>query len=483
MLVTALSVLIVLSLGAIAWMGYVMARPRHDLGGEMVGTETILLGCWLVAVVFFGPNFLALRPAGIFDITIERALFIALLLMLTRSLLRGQVHFSRSLTVEWLMLLFLLLCFLSMVQFGFGTASPGYPSPWFTFLSGYLFPFIVFVYAKWHVVGQRAVRCIFYFVFLAGLYLVLVSPLEFFQLRQYVFPQYINDPTILLHLDRARGPFQNAGLNGLAILFGFLCGVYLTDHKQGIDRGVHIGLLALFFPAIFFTQTRSVYLGFLVVLLGLLFFYRTSFPKWKAFFLPLSLAFLLAAINSPRLAFEERSKGGVMQVDEVKIRFTLMERSIAMIGDQPFRGVGLAQFIPASVQRYKGRYPIPESTTEQTQHNHLLGLAAELGIVGMLIYVGIVGNILVRGSYLIARLRPRNPTLANLPLVLILLMISYLLSAMFLEPSYFLASNATFFTFAGILDGLYDRMMSNGQVDLAEVEGCAISGRPGSARV
>ena len=346
-----------------------------------------------------------------------------------------------------------------MLRFGFLSPEPErFPDPWFVFITGYFFPFIVFVFAKNFLTGDQDLLVVLHALFYFGTYLAIIAFLEFFQLRQYVYPQYINDPDFLLHLDRARGPFLNSGLNGMAILFGFLSGLHLFFQKRGLTQWVYIFFLSLYFPAVFFTQTRSVYLSFIVILGGLLVFYHTPFPKMKVLALPIAFLLIFVAMQSERFFSADRRTGGVLQVTEVVVRFQLLDRSFQMVRNNPLFGVGLAQFIPESFKRYRGRGgAVAESADEQTQHNHLMGLTVELGLFGIMTYLGVL--ILIFKRIIQARkFIPEGGLVGtNFLLISALMWAVYLNTNLFLEPSYFLFINAVPFMFAGMADRLFQQ--------------------------
>ncbi len=241
-------------------------------------------------------------------------------------------------------------------------------------------------------------------------------------------------------------------------MIGFACGIHLLSLKRGFARLFHTILLALFFPAVFFTLTRSVYLCFLLTLGTLLFAYRTPFPKWKLLSIPLALALIFALVNLPRLASSERREGGVYQVQEVLIREALLKRSVIMIMDNPLFGVGLAQFIPASLAKYKGLVPTSESSEEQPQHHQLIGMTVELGLVGVSVYLAIIAMFLKRVFALYRGLPHFGLISSNLAVIIGISMSVYILNNFFIDSSFQLFPNLLFFTFGGLADGLYYRL-------------------------
>jgi hypothetical protein len=433
--------------------------------GEESNLPAILLACWLVASAVFGPNFFILRIGGIFDITIERLLFIVILAVLGAGLFTGKVNLRSGIAIEMTMMVFVLICVVSMIRTGFLPASPYFPSPWFVFITGYLFPFIVFVFAKSYVHNENQLPLILHTLFFFGIYLCLIAPFEYFDLRRFVFPSYINNPELsILHLDRARGPFLNAAFNGVSILIGFISGLHLLEKKTGFTRVFYQLLLLLFFPAVFFTLTRSVYLGLLITLFIILGWYKTSFSKWKLISIPLALVLIVGIINSPRLLSKERREGGVYQLEEVDIRFALLEKSFFMFTERPLMGIGLAQFIPASTRSYKGRTAfVAEEAGTQFQHNHLMGIATELGLEGLLVYLALIVLILRRMAQLIGKLPKSGIMGSNLRVAIFAIWCVYLNNNLFVEPSNALFINAVPFLFAGLADGLYIRSQESGR--------------------
>lgn len=446
--------IIVVSLGAVAVVAHASLRS-HSPRGQVPSLPVLLLGLWLIASALWGPYYFALRLPGFVDITIDRLVLVALLAVLGAGIVSGRVSLRELGSIELGMLLFSLVCVASMLQHGFRETMQEFPSPLHVFLNGYFLPFLIFLYAKYYVESERDLSVIFSALFYLGVYLSIMAFLEFFNVRELVFPHYINDPKIWLHLDRARGPFLNSAFNGLALNIGFTCGVYLQTRKTGFAGLAHSALLLLYLPAVFFTQTRSVYLGFVIAVVALLVLYKTPTVKWKRYAWLVALVLVALMIASPKILSPDRRAGGILQAQEIEVRMSLIKRSLIMIADKPFFGVGLAQFIPESIKRFKGKVPVIGSYTEQTQHNHLIGMGVELGLVGMGIYLAIVLSLFKRLYRLSERLDEEGFPSINLLVFLAVILSLFLVSNLFVEPAYFLFANAVFFLTGGIVDGLY----------------------------
>jgi O-antigen ligase len=201
----------------------------------------------------------------------------------------------------------------------------------------------------------------------------------------------------------------------------------------------------------------------LVAVLLLLFLYRTSFPKWSTFALPLAIAVISLMLVSPRLASRDRRAGGVLQMQEVDIRIQLFERSLKMFADRPISGTGLGQFLPVSLNEYRGGAGVAEEVSEQTQHFHLVGMLVELGLLGLLPYIAVV-LLVLRRTFRLMRVMPAAGFLGpNLMLTIAVIWLVYLTNNMFVEPSSFIFINSVPFTVGGMADGFYTQYM-RGQV-------------------
>ena len=443
-----------------------------DAKDERLGLPAILLAIWMISGPVFGVHFFVLRVAGLTDITIERLLFSMILIFLGVGLLTGKVRFQANITIEITMGIFAFICLVSMVRTGFLPISREFASPWSMFITGYLFPFIVFVFAKNYIVSEKDVVVIFQTLFYFGIYLSVMAFFEYADLRQFIFPQYIKDPLIsTVHMDRARGPFLNSALNGFGILIGFICGLHLLQKKTGFAKVFYLAALLIFFPAVYFTQTRSVYLGMLITLFIFLVWYRTSFPKWKLISLPLAVVLIVGIAYSPRLLSTERREGGVAQIEEVDVRLALMIKSYVLLAEQPFTGIGLAQFVPSSFSgSYKGPVSFSmEGLEPQLQHNNLLGIATELGIPGFLAYLTLIGLILRRLKQIKGKLPETGIMGNNLRIAIFAIWCVFLETGMFLETSVNIFIHAVPFLFAGLADGLYTRSLESGLLSYASI--------------
>lgn len=410
--------------------------------------STLLLAFWIIGTIILTPYTFAIRIPGLPDLSIERLSFFGLLFasivrIYTKDLTRPENSY-----IECIMLAFSTMCIISMARFGFVESYHAFPRPSFVFMIGYAIPFFTFAYTK-RFVGEYDALVVMKFLFWFGGYLVIISFMEHFGYRDSVIPSYIADTQLsTLHLDRSRGPFLNAAFNGLALNITFMCGVMALQTIKGLRRWPYYLFLILHVPAIYFTRTRSVYVHFVMTAFVLMFVYRSRIARWK--FIP-GLVLIMGIVFIAKwdnLTSGDRVSGGLGQMKEVAIRLELAEKSLRLLMDNPFGGIGLAQFSTGSLFT-------PEEI--ELQHNHLIGMAVELGLPGAALYIMILLLVFHR-LYKLCETVPESD-FVNLNLVLLLATTLFvnLVNNFFVEPSLHMFTAVNFFFFAGVTDSLYEK--------------------------
>ncbi len=441
---------------------FFIQRHNYTFSQDKSSLVAIFFTIWMISSVFFGGAFYIIPAPLFFDLTIERLLFSVVILLAAYGFIKGlQQKLFFNHTIEILMALFIAICLISMVRHGFFPKIPGLPSPWFVFITAYLFPFITFYFAKKYLYRAADIKLVFTVIFYIGAYLSIMALFEFYQIDQFIFPRYIADPDIGIHYGQARGPFLNSPHLGAAVLFGLACGLHLLSYKQRIGK-LNLFILLLFIPpAVFFSQTRAVYLAFVLMLLIYLLFYRTNFSKWKAIALPVSVIFLLILASIPILAQQDRRAGGVVQVETIKIREGLTQLSFIMIKDHPVTGVGLAQFLSETRDKYRGLAPLLSRYPEEDIyiHNHLLGMTTELGFTGVIVYLSII-ILMYKRLFALSRHLSSSHQFLNVNFLIVVgaIWTVFLINFNFSSPEYQVYPNALIFALAGIVDGLYQRL-------------------------
>ena len=197
--------------------------------------------------------------------------------------------------------------------------------------------------------------------------------------RALIFPRFILDESLGIHIDRARGPLMQAVANGVSLnILGLLA---LHAYRRGSARGVKIALLLASVPiAILATMTRAVWLSFGGSVVALIFFPRNR--KMRLAYVGLALmaaAGLVVILSSSEF-------GGVLsdRLEErgpVDFREAVYAGSWQMFLERPLTGWGFHQMpteLPRFVSEYNQKMIYP--------HNTYLELLAEHGVAGLLLY-------------------------------------------------------------------------------------------------
>ncbi|GAB6036600.1 hypothetical protein JCM15519_11590 [Fundidesulfovibrio butyratiphilus] len=423
--------------------------PRFGLTRRYVRVSSMLFAAWLVATVIFSPYTMVLQVGGLPDITLERGLLVVIFVIVCMRLYRHDLLQGQSKQIEALMVLFCVICIISMARFGFLEAYSAFSRPSFVFMSGYLLPFLSFVFTKYMLDNEDDLLVVFKALFWLGGYLTITAFLERSSFKYLVWPAYIVDPAVsTLHLDRARGPFLNAAFNGVALNVAFLCGFLVYPTLRGARRWAYVVMMILMVGAIYLTRTRSVYIHFLFTGLALVTVYRHRLSLWRILPAAVLVLMILIGTHLDKLMSSDRLGGGIGQMTEVYIRLALAEKSLNLLSEHPFGGVGLAQFKTSSLFT-------PEIF--EYQHNQLIGIAVELGLPGAFVYLAILLTIFVRIAKLVDYIPAAGMLGPNMVLVLALLLMVSLWNAVFVEPTMHLFVSTSFFVFAGIIDQLYNR--------------------------
>jgi hypothetical protein len=202
---------------------------------------------------------------------------------------------------------------------------------------------------------------------------------------------------------------------------------------------------ALVLAGALLTYSRGAFVG-IVVLLALL--------KWmgsirlRALGLFVGVVVIAMIAWTPGYILRVETLGGVPGVvqetpsgetDNVILgRITENLAALNLFLDHPLVGVGVGQYTPVYSVTYMNNPDIAlrHITTKRRSHTLYFELAAETGLVGIAIFLGVVGLILSRLWRAWRHWRVRRPDLAGLAAGFFLSIVGYLVTAVFLQLSY-----------------------------------------------
>jgi putative inorganic carbon (hco3(-)) transporter len=287
--------------------------------------------------------------------------------------------------VHWLMLLLILYAVGSAAWSGTLTSH----GPLFALLDRLgLVPFLLYLVAPAAFRTSHQRRILAVGLLILGAYLGLITLFEAVGLRSLVIPHYILNPAFGIHAERARGPFLEAGANGLA-MFVCLVAAALTISwwRDWRMRAAVVGVIVLCTAGLLFTLTRQTWVGASAGAVAAMLVDR-RLRGWLPFaavgaavIVALSLAFIPGLSQS--VSQRASAQGPLWD------RLNSDAAALRMVEARPALGFGWGRFGAASVPYYRlaATYPL---TSVGDAHNVPLSNASELGLVGLALWLVIV---------------------------------------------------------------------------------------------
>lgn len=253
--------------------------------------------------------------------------------------------------------------------------------------------------------SRRSIRWLLLVLLAFSAYSALVSILQFYGPSALVWPRYIVEAPGWE--GRAVGVFNQPVVNGLVLVLGFLGALLVASHssESRVLRAGAGGLAVACAVGIYLTHTRSAYLSFaIVVFLGVL-----LARGWRRGFVVTGALMLLGVASTwSTLVSDDRESGGVGSTNEVFDRLNMIATSLWAVGEKPVLGWGLGRFPAVNTYFHQQWSPaIPWNRGYgYASHFDVLGIAVELGLIGLALWLLMMGVVIVR---LLASLRELPP--------------------------------------------------------------------------
>ena len=211
--------------------------------------------------------------------------------------------------------------------------------------------------------------------------------------------------------------------------------------KSRLQRILALAASGIISIGVALTFSRGAAVGF-VLLFGIMFL--MGYLNWKHMLaVVLGAAIVLAAVPvyTERLAelvavSETVGSTGIDQADgAIQSRVTEGLAALLAWADHPIIGVGPGEF-PLYYRQYAEVVGIKVKAVDREAHNLYLGMAAELGIIGLTVFLIIVGLTLRDLARARRAVRARDPMMADLATGFILSIVAYLATGIFLHMSF-----------------------------------------------
>jgi O-antigen ligase len=412
---------------------------------------------YLYALIFLNYYWRIVIPGVWPDLDIPRLVFIFVWIVFLLELALSRKRLLPNTSIGSMMLLVLTAFIVNMVI--------GRITMIRQFLNGYVIPYAMFVMCKNVFVERRQVeRFVAWLALPLAFYFPAMATIEHYNIKALLFPRYIGNPSIanLEGVDwggRAMGTFFQPVVTGFAMIAVFLLALHVLSRSSKPLSKLYLVILVLITPiGVFFTYTRSVYVGFASGLIMLLAFSRRLRVVVLIMLVGMGLGVMANWSNVTRT---NREEGGLGEVNTAQARVVIAKASLAMFVDHPFTGVGFTKFI-ANAQPYIARvrstflgYKETWVGARTNQHNQFLSVLTEIGLIGfvplVMLYVLIV-RLLIGARGVASGLY--DP---EFPVVVASVMAAYISQILFIEPRFFEFMNVLPFMLLGIIAGEYQR--------------------------
>jgi putative inorganic carbon (hco3(-)) transporter len=228
-----------------------------------------------------------------------------------------------------------------------------------------------------------------------GLYLGATGVFEGLHIWRLVFPSYIANPSLGIQFGRARGPFLESTGDGFCILCGMVAAaIALRSWRSEWARLACCATIVLGGGALFFTLTRSVWIGGFLGIVGALLLTRQT----RRILVPILLVGTLVVVATLTVSPSIRSEtiGRTESQSPVWDRENTDLAALKIISEYPLTGVGWENFINVSAKYMRQQPDYPITGVGLEVHNIFLSHAADLGIPGLLLWLLALGGALWR---------------------------------------------------------------------------------------
>lgn len=263
------------------------------------------------------------------------------------------------------------------------------------FLTGYVIPFSIFILSMNIVDSEEAIKKIFIFFSVIGVYLGITGIFEYLNMRALVFPKYILNQNLGVHahIGRARGPFLNASVLAIVLAQTFFMSFYLYMQRYEKWSKLLLVTMMVIMVGFFFTFNRSSWLAIVIACMLIPIAFR-QVKRLIVLFIITGILIIsvnqLGKLGTSRINAEER----LSDVNTIYIRLNMYNTALNMFLDNPIFGVGYHKYREESFKYYAPLKGLPDIGEGLILHNTMFLIIVELGLAGFIMFVFIYIQIL-----------------------------------------------------------------------------------------
>ena len=414
------------------------------------------LGCVGVVLIgsVLGRDFFHLS-LGPLPLTLDRLLLGVLWLIFGWQAIFNRQQFTRINYVDLAILMWLAMITFSTFTHDFTIMENG---PLSRLLFFNYVPVLLYFLTRWVRFEAADLKVISLMLVGFGVYLAFTAIAETRGLPGLVFPKYIMNAEEREFLGRGRGPFLNPVSNGIFMAV-CICSALMWWPRVKSSRGKFLVLALVLFISIgvYSTYTRSTWLS-LVLGMGVFVFWPSkAYQKGIMIVTATLLAIALFPVVGDKIYSFKRDEDVTLAEMEKSalLRPLFVEIAWEMVQDRPVLGVGFAQYP-------KAKYPYLQNphTTEALrdtrglmQHNVFLAYVVDMGFVGLVTLVGLLGAFLT-ACWQVWRNRSLDLWARQFALANIVLLVGYCVNGMFHDVSIVPLMHMLLFFWIGVVSNV-----------------------------
>lgn len=433
------------AIAALVWMIPVIQSGRLIVIAMLV----------LVVGTVFGPSFFAID--GPIQLSIDRLLWFAVFGLAILGCRLGYTKFPQLTRLDWLVVGIVGWFLVSALRGG--PVPPG-SSPVARWLFYIVMPAGMYVIARIVELRGRDVRLMVIGSMCLSLYLAVTAIFEISGLHAFVFPKFIVDGKVWEFFGRGRGPLLNPSGNGVVMSIGFASALISYIYAERRKKLLYAAISVMILVGIYATLTRSAWMGAACVIAIVALVHS---PRWVRVLGLVSVVFLGGIIVSgakDQLIRLKRDKNLTAADAEksVKLRPLLAIIAFEMFKDQPIIGHGYGHYFGNNASYHSDRtYNLPlEQARSYAQHNVLLSVLVDTGLIGLSLFVSWLVMLLGIG-WRLARQTALQSETRWVGLLFLGTTLSYLCNGMFQDVMIIPMVHMFLFFLAGVLVNVYQR--------------------------
>ena len=327
--------------------------------------------------------------------------------------------------------------------------------PMWRWVGGYLTPLIVYWAAKQAPWNERTAGLVQACITIFGFYLAFTAICEITQQWSLVWPAYIADPNVGLHYGRARGPMVHGVSFGHYMSVCLLAGVVWFGSLGKWGRAAVGLVLPLYAAGVFFSYTRSAWIGAALGLCTVLLLTLHGRTRNIVLGGMVMAGLLVGATQMDKIVGFQREQSAVDTADSANLRVSFAYVSWLMFQDRPLFGFGFGRF-PVDKLPYLDDRSTDlnlEALRPYVHHNTFLSILVDAGIVGLVLFLAMLSYWMLNAWHTVRS--ADTPTWARRQAVLVLGAVPvYAAQLLFHELSYTPIDNSLVFFLAGTASAL-----------------------------